>query len=187
MEHAVQLLNRQESLLLVVDIQKSLLDSCAHAEQVRRNAAALIEFTGILGMPILFSEQNRERLGRTLPELIAKAPAAPVLDKLEFGCFDNPLLQETIRKTGRTTLILCGIHTHVCVFYTGVQALSPGYRVHVVLDAVSSPKITDWEVGLRRLENAGAVISSTEMVIYELLNRAGTPEFKTALPLLKTL
>ncbi len=141
----------------------------------------------LLGIPVLFSEQNARRLGKTLPELVERVPGAKVYDKVEFGCFDNAPIQEAVRRTGKNTLILCGIHTHVCILHTGLQALSLGYGLHVVADAVSSPKPSDWEVGLRRLERAGAVISSTEMVVYEWLNRAGTPAFKKALPLLKTL
>ncbi len=187
MENRFQLLNRKECLLMVVDIQESLLTPCVNADQVKKNAAALIDLAQMLKVPLLFSEQNTERLGKTLPELIERAPGAKVYDKLEFGCFDNEPLGHAIRSTGRNTLILCGIHTHVCILHTGLQGLALGYRVHVVSDAVSSPKRSDREVGLRRLEGAGAVVSSTEMVVHELLNRAGTPEFKNALPLLKTL
>lgn len=187
MQDTLRFLGRQDSFLLVVDIQQSLLDPCVHAARVKKNAAALIAFVQLFDIPVLFSEQNPERLGKTLPDLIEMAPHAKVLEKLEFGCFENAPLREAIRGMGRNTMILCGIHTHVCIFHTGMQALSLGYRVHVVSDAVSSPKASDYETGLRRLERAGAVISSTEMVIYELLNRAGTPEFKKALPLLKTL
>jgi nicotinamidase-related amidase len=84
-------------------------------------------------------------------------------------------------------LLLAGLETHVCIFHTGTHGLRLGYRVHLAADAVTSRSSSNRQIGLRRLEQAGAVISSTEMIIFELLNRAGTPEFRSALPLLKTL
>ena len=80
-----------------------------------------------------------------------------------------------------------GIETHICIFQTGVQGLQLGYRIHIVGDAVSSPAQSNRETGLRRLESSGAVLSSTEMVIFELLRRAGTPEFRQMLPIIKAL
>jgi nicotinamidase-related amidase len=89
--------------------------------------------------------------------------------------------------SARRTLIIAGLETHVCVFHTAAHGLRLGYTVHVVADAVASRSRFNWEIGLKRLERAGVVISSTEMMVFELLNRAGTPEFRAALPLLKTL
>jgi nicotinamidase-related amidase len=146
-----------------------------------------MDVAALLKIPVLFSVHNAEKLGSALPELVRKAPGAPILNKLEFSCLENEGISRAVQQSGRRTLLLAGLETHVCVFHTGASALRLGYRVHLASDAVSSRSAHNRHVGLNRLERAGAVISSTEMIIYELLNRAGTPEFRAALPLLKTL
>ena len=114
------------------------------------------------------------------------APSEP-FDKTSFSCFGDtnflPHLRE--RAPNATTLLLCGIESHICVAQTALGALANGYLVHVGADAVSSRTAANWELGLERMERAGAVVSSTEMMVYELLGRAGTAEFKAMLPMLK--
>lgn len=178
-------LNRLDCILLLVDIQKTMLDLCVEAERIPANAAALIEAAQVFGIPILCSVHNPEKLGGLLPDLSGKIRTPHLLDKLEFNCFENENIAGAVRDTGRRTLLLAGIETHVCIFHTGVGALRLGHRVHVAADAVTSRSVFNWETGLQRLDRAGAVISSTEMIIFELLNRAGTDEFRTLLPLLK--
>jgi nicotinamidase-related amidase len=180
-------LQKKDAFLLVVDIQKSVLDTCFEPDRIVKNISNLIDVIQLIDMPVIYSEQNADKLGRTIPELLEKVPASQVFNKMEFGCFQNETLSNVIEKTNRKTVILTGIQADVCIFQTGLQALERGYKVHVIADAVSSPRELDWRIGLRRLEKAGAIISSTEMVIFELLNRAGTSEFKRALPFLKNL
>jgi nicotinamidase-related amidase len=187
MNDCSEFLLRQDCILLLVDIQKVMLDPCVEHDLVAKNAAALIDIAGIFEIPIIFSVHNAEKLGGFLPELLERVPEPTVLNKLEFSCFENEAIFRAIQRSGRHTLLLAGLETHVCIFHTGVHALRLGFRVHVAADAVTSRSAVNREVGLRRLEQAGAVISSTEMMIFELLNRAGTPEFRAALPLLKTL
>ena len=110
-----------------------------------------------------------------------------MLSKMEFNCFENPSIARAVFETNRRTLLMAGLEAHVCVFHTAAHALRLGHRVHVASDAVASRSLFNRGIGLGRMEKAGAVISSTEMIIYELLNRAGTPEFRAALPTLKTL
>jgi nicotinamidase-related amidase len=182
-----EFLQRGDSLFLLVDIQKVMLDPCVEADLLRKQVAALLEVARVLAIPALFTVHNSEKLGGVVPELLEKAPQTPAIDKLEFSCFENPAIAEAVRATGRKTLLLAGLETHVCVFHTGAHALRLGYRVHVAADAVSSRSVFNRQIGLNRLERAGAVISSTEMMIFELIQRAGTQEFRTLLPLLKTL
>lgn len=187
MNDYAEFLDRKDCVLLLVDIQKVMLERCPDSEQVRRNCAALIDMAGLLHIPILFSVHNADRLGGVVPELVERVSQPLVLNKMEFSCFENEGIGNAVRLTGRKTLLLAGLETHVCIFHTGAHALRLGYRVHVAADGVISQSDFNREIGLRRLEKAGAIISSTEMMIYELLNRAGTPEFRAALPLLKTL
>jgi nicotinamidase-related amidase len=178
---------RQDCLLLLVDIQKVMLDPCVESDLVASNAAALIEIAGLFEIPILFSVHNPEKLGGFLPELLQRVTHPAIFNKLEFSCFENEAIFRAVQASGRRTLLLAGLETHVCIFHTGAHALRLGYRVHLAADAVTSRSKINRKLGWRRLEQAGAVISSTEMIIFELLNRAGTPEFRAALPLLKTL
>ena len=182
-----EFLERKDSLLLLVDIQKKMLDLCIDAALVQKRAETLIEIAEIYHLPIICSIHNSKKLGGFLPELLKKISNPLVLNKVEFSCFQNEILCKAMEATGRKTLILAGLETHVCIFHTGALALRLGYRVHVVADAVCSRSRLNWEIGLRRLQQAGAVVSSTEMVIFELLNRAATPEFRQALPLIKSL
>jgi nicotinamidase-related amidase len=181
-----EFLQSGDCLLMLVDIQKVMLDLCVDVDLLRKNTAALLEVVEVFGIPSLFTVHNADKLGGALPELVEKAPQAPAINKMEFSCFENPAIAEAVRQTGRRTLLLAGLETHVCVFHTGAHALRLGYRVHVAADAVSSRSAFNRQIGLNRLEKAGAVISSTEMMTFELLQRAGTQEFRVLLPLLKT-
>jgi nicotinamidase-related amidase len=187
MNRYAEFLKPENSILLLIDIQKVMLDPCVDADLLKRHCAALLDIASIYSIPVFCSVHNAEKLGGFLPELLQKAPDAVVLNKLEFSCFENESIARALQKTGRRTLLVAGIETHVCVFHTAADALRLGYNVHIAADAVSSRSAFNRKIGLRRLENAGAIISSTEMVIFELLNRAGTPEFRAALPLLKSL
>jgi nicotinamidase-related amidase len=182
-----EFLNRGDCILLLVDIQKSMLDLCVDRDRTVLNAGALIEAAGLFGIPLLCSVHNSAKLGGFLPELSDKISGPKVLDKLEFNCFENDGIARAILETGRKTLLLAGLEGHVCIFHTGVGALRLGYRVHIAHDAVTSRRASDKQTGMQRLDRAGAVISSTEMMIFELLNRAGTKEFRALLPLLKRL
>jgi nicotinamidase-related amidase len=182
-----EFLAREDCVLFLVDIQKSMLDLCVQKDLLVRNCAALIDIVSIFGIPVLFSQHNPAKLGGFLPEFVAKVQHPVIRDKLEFSCLENEGIARTLANVGRRTILLAGLETHVCIFHTGAHAVRLGYRVHVAGDAVTSRSPFNWETGLRRLERAGVVISSTEMIIFELLNRAGTPEFRKALPVLKAL
>lgn len=180
-------LERQDCLLLLVDVQKKMLDLCVNAKRTYKYVFALIEIARIFNLPVIFSVHNAEKLGGCPSELLEKVSGPQVLNKVEFSCFENEALCNAIEATGRKTLIMAGLETHICIFHTGALGLKLGYRIHVVADAACSRTRLNWKIGLRRLEQSGAVISSTEMVLFELLNRAATPEFRQALPLIKTL
>ena len=184
MNENLEFLNPNECLLLLIDIQKVLLDLCADAGPIAGNTAALIEVARIFNIPVMCSVQNPGKIGGFLPELAEKIQG-PCFEKLEFNCFENKAIAEAVRSAGRATLLLAGIEAHVCIFHTGVGALRDGYRVHVAADAVASRSLFNKVIGLNRLERAGAIISSTEMIMFELLNRGGTEEFRAVLPMLK--
>lgn len=180
-------INRRDALLLIVDIQKVMFDLCVEKGRVIKNIQALIDLANALEIPIFFTEHNAEKLGKFDRSLIQKSPESPVLNKTEFSCLGNDGIRKALSKTGKKTIILSGIESHVCIFQTGAQAIQEGYDVHVVADAISARTDFNKAIGINRLKKAGAVITSAEMLIFELLLKAGTTDFKRMLPIIKTL
>ncbi len=184
---ASEFIKSYDALLLLVDIQKVLLEPCVHKEKLLKNCSALIDTAKVFNIPIIFTTHNGEKLGGFVPELTSKVPEPLVLNKLEFSCLENDNIRKAIEVTGKKTIIIAGIESHVCIFHTASHALRLGYRVDLITDAVSSRTEEDRLVGIERLKQAGVIISSTEMVIFELLGKAGTDEFRKLLPTIKEL
>jgi isochorismate hydrolase len=176
------LIEREDSVLVIIDVQERLMPVIADRERVTDNVVRLLKFSEIVGLPVLLTEQ--EKLGATLPELLEARCGLQPIRKLDFDCLGCEEFVQELGKEGRNTLILCGVETHICVGQTALHGV-PEFTVHVVSDATSSRTAANWQVGLERMRQAGVVITSTEMVIYELLQRAGTDEFRAVLPLVK--
>lgn len=180
------LLAPQQCALVVVDIQEKLLPPIHEKERLVRNSQLLIRAAKILSLPVIMTTQYSKGLGQTVTEIASLLPDVTPLDKLEFGCFGNGQFCSTVANlNGRNTLLLCGMETHICVLQTALGALAQGHHVHVAADAVGSRSELNWKLGLERMRDAGAVISSTEMMIYELLGKSGTPAFKEMLQYIK--
>jgi nicotinamidase-related amidase len=186
-EMARRPLEADQCALIVVDIQEKLLPPIWQKEQLVKNSQMLIRLAGILKIPTIVSTQYAKGLGNTLPEIAALVPDVTPVDKLMFSCFGSDVFCSTLKRLPgqRTTALLCGMETHICVMQTALAALREGYLVHVASDAVSSRAEWNWRIGLDRMRAAGAVISSAEMMIYELLRSSGAPAFKEMLPYLK--
>jgi isochorismate hydrolase len=176
------LLSREECILILIDIQDKLMPAIAEKEKVVSNAVRLAQFCRIAGIPVVIAEQ--EKLGDTVAVLKNELADAKPFHKIHFNCFSCDDFDEEIRKTGRKTLILAGVEAHICVTQTALHAM-PFFGVHVVSDATSSRIMDNKKVALDRMRSAGATITSTEMFIYEILQKAGTDEFKKVLPLVK--
>jgi len=186
MEAARRPLRAEDCALAVIDIQEKLLPPIYEKERLVRNAQLLVRLANILDLPVIVSTQYEKGLGKTAEEISLLLPELKALDKLEFSCFGNSEYCSQVGKLdGRTTLLLCGMETHICVMQTALGALNQGLNVHVAADAVSSRTELNWKLGLNRMQAAGTVISSTEMMIYELLGKSGTPAFKEMLKHLK--
>ena len=173
--------------LLVVDIQEKLLPPIFQKDQLIRNSQLLIRLAGILKLPPLMTTQYAKGLGATVPEIASLLPETHAIDKQMFSCFGSDVFCSLLKRLpgNRNTVLLCGMESHICVTQTALAALREGYIVHVASDAVSSRSEWNWKIGLERMRAAGAVISSTEMIIYELLRWSGAPAFKELLPYLK--
>jgi nicotinamidase-related amidase len=183
---ARQPLRIEDCVLVVIDIQEKLLVRIHERERLVRNSQLLIHLANVVSLPVLVTTQYSKGLGPTVPDILSLLPGATPLDKLAFGCFGNGEFCSAISVlSGRNTLLVCGMETHICVMQTALGALNQGLNVHVAADAVGSRTELNWKLGLERMREAGAVISSTEMMIYELLGKSGSPAFKEMLQYLK--
>jgi len=180
-------LDPSQCVLVVIDIQEKLLPAVQNREELVRNCSLLIRLAAILDIPVLLTAQYPRGLGNTVPEIAELLPSVKEIGKLEFGCFGCEEFRTTLHSLPghRTTALLCGMESHICVMQTALGALESGYMVHVASDAVSARTDWNWRLGLERMESAGCVTSSTEMMMYELLRRSGTAHFKEMLQYIK--
>src|SRR5205807_4878651 len=186
-EMARRPLAAEQCALIVVDMQEKLLPPIWEKERLVKNVQLLIRLAGILKIPALVTTQYAKGLGNTVPAIASLLPDSPPIDKLMFSCFGSDVFCSMLKRLPgkRTTALLCGMETHICVMQTALGALRDGYLVHVASDAVGSRTEWNWKIGLERMRDAGAIISSTEMMVYELMRSSGTPEFKELLPYIK--
>jgi nicotinamidase-related amidase len=180
------LLEASKSSLLLIDIQERLLPAMAGPEQVVAKSAILLNAAQELSLPVTISEQYPKGLGHTVPELHGNE--AVVMEKLTFSCWRDDDLKSrliNLHETGRPLVIVAGIEAHVCVLQTCVDLANAGFGVFAVADAMSSRKLQSADMAFDRMRAAGVEIVNTEMVVFELLERAGTPAFKHLSQLIK--
>ena len=181
-------LSREQALILCIDVQERLAQAMPEEllERLVYNASNLLRGAQVLGVPVLVSEQYRKGLGLTLPTLSEALPAGtPRFEKLDFSAWADPAIAKAIVDSGRSQIIVFGVETHVCVYQTVRDLTHVGYRVHVPHDAVCSRDPENLRVGLVLAERAGATVTATATVLFDLLGRAGTPEFKAISALVK--
>jgi len=169
--------DRKSTALVAIDVQDAFLPVIFEMGRVSENCAKLVKAFKVYGLPVLHTEQYPQGLGQTIPDLTVLFGDEPV-EKIEFSCMRNKAFKAALSKTKAKSLVLCGIEAHVCVLQTALDALAAGYEVYVVEDAISSRKKTDWETAVKRLHQAGAHSVSTEMIIFQMMEKAGTEEFK---------
>ena len=185
MDPHIDRLSTDDSLLLVVDVQGKLARMMDQSESVIGQLAILIEGCRLLGIPVVWAEQLPDKLGPTVPELITKLEGLQPFAKSSFGCCGDAALYQSIQSSGRQQILLCGIETHVCVWQTAAVLLRDKYHVHLICDAVSSRSAKNREVGIQRIASAGAVMSCTEMALFDLMKDAKHPKFREVARLLK--
>jgi nicotinamidase-related amidase len=165
-----------DTALLVIDVQEKLIPQILDATAIVRNIGFLIDAVRLLGMPIQATEQYPKGLGPTVAELIAKLPDRP--DKTAFSCCAIPSVVETFHRAACPKVLLAGIETHVCVLHTALDLIALDFRLFIAVDAVGARYRIDHDVALRRLENAGAVLTTTEACLFEWVGGAKHPQFK---------
>ena len=179
------MLNPQHAALVLIDVQGNLAQAMADKQRLIANLQSCIKVAQVLNIPIVWIEQYPEGLGETISELKELLPGQAPLSKTTFGCLSNARISEAISRLGRQQLLVCGIEAHVCVLQTTFDLLAAGFQVFVPADAVGSRSRLDWQIGLDRMAGAGAVITTTESVMFEWCERSDTPEFKQISKLVK--
>lgn len=173
------LMKRQESLLLIIDVQERLAPAMDSPRQVITGCAKLIGAAKSLGIPFVITEQYPEGLGPTMIDLRqAAGEGTAYLSKLEFSCAANPQIMQTVRDSGKKQIVIAGIEAHICVTQTALDFKQQGYEVFVVSDASSSRNPLQTMIAFQRLLHHGIDVVSSEMVMFEWLEQAGTDEFK---------
>ena len=176
---------RAKAALVVIDIQERLLPMIFEGERVVRNTVRLIKGARVLGIPILVTEQYKKGLGATTAAVAAEIEGLTQMEKVAFSACGAAGFEKALKAKKISDVILCGIEAHVCVSQTCLDLLDRGLRVFLVVDAMSSRTTDNHFIAVERMRDAGGVVVSTEMVLFELLEKAGTEEFKQVLALVK--
>ena len=175
---------KEHTALLVIDVQERLMPVIFEQEKIFANVNKLLRGAEILGLETVITEQYPKGLGNTCKEVDLGANAN-IIEKVCFSCMLSEPVNEQLKLTNVKSLIICGVESHICVLKTTLDALKAGYEVHVVADAVSSRTAENKQLALDRMRQAGAFITSVEMILFMLLDKAGTDEFKAISKLIK--
>ncbi len=178
------LLVKEQTALLVIDVQERLMPVIHEQEKIFANVNKLLRGAEILSLETIITEQYPKGLGNTCKE-VEIGEGKTLIEKVCFSCMQSESVTEQLKLTNKKSLIVCGVESHICVLKTTLDALQQGYEVHVVADAVSSRTAENKQIALDRMRQAGAFIVSTEMVLFMLLDKAGTDEFKAISKLIK--
>lgn len=177
-------LNKEEAVLLIIDIQEKLMPAIKNSEMIIDRNKILVETAKNMDMPILVTEQYPKGLGVTVNELEECLDSAVKYEKTTFTSCSNELL-EYLKEINRKKIIVTGVETHVCVYQTVRDLLNEGYFVFLVEDAVGSRTMENYNNSISLMRDMGAVISNTETIVFDLLKKSGTEEFKTLMKLIK--
>jgi nicotinamidase-related amidase len=175
MPHAMQM-STLDTGLLVIDVQEKLVPKIAGAAALVRNIGFLLDAAKVLELPVQATEQYPRGLGSTVAELLPHLPERP--EKVAFSSCAVPAVVQTFHRLARPKVVLAGIETHVCVLHTALDLLAADFRVFIPVDAVGARYGLDHDTALRRLEQAGAVLTTTEGCAFEWMGGANHPRFR---------
>lgn len=179
------ILDRKKTCLVVIDVQEKFRPVIFEFGKMSDNVRKLVETFRILKVPIIVTEQNPEKLGRTVPKISKVLGKFKQIEKLHFSCFGDKNFVRELKRLKVRDIILCGVEAHVCVLKTALEGLKEGYNVHVVYDAVSSRKQMDWDISMCRISHSSIFLTTTESVIFQLMDKAGTDEFRNVSRIIK--
>lgn len=173
------LLNKEQSCLILVDVQEKLAPKIHQSEAMLSRCQSMLELAEALSIPILACEQYPKGLGETVKSLRSYIKPQPPIPKTQFSCWRDAHFQKALQVLGKKQVVVIGIETHVCVLQTSLDLLQAGYEVFVVVDAVGTRHPLENKYGLKRLRQAKAELLTGEMVFFEWIGESGTPLFKS--------
>ncbi len=179
------LLNREDTALLIIDIQENLWNAMYNRDEIEKNARTLVELATKVEIPIILTAQYKKGIGPAIKSLNERLIDVEEIEKLSFNCFDVEPFRDRLFSVDRKTLLIAGIEAHICVLQTALAAVEHGFRVHIVADATGSRTEKNHKIGLERMRDAGCVITSAETAAFEIIKEAGTPLFKDMLKIIK--
>lgn len=181
-------LDRRHSILVVVDVQESLIGIIPEGARLAARVRFLVRCAAVLGIPVIATTQNAARLGRTVDLVHDALPgSSATLDKKSFSAFRDDAFRAALEASGRSQVVVCGVETHICVAQTAIDLRQAGYTVTVAADAAGARSVERHKLGMERIRDLGVLPAAAEAVAYEWLGEAGTHEFRAVLPLVKEL
>ncbi|MGA2782702.1 MAG: hydrolase [Smithella sp.] len=179
------MLSRTNAVLIIIDIQGNLAQAMYDKENLFANSVKLIQGIKALNLPIIVTEQIPQKLGQTIPQIAAQLEGINPIAKETFSCWDDLNFIKQLKALSHKHIVIAGIECHVCVYQTALDLISNGCTVYLVADAVSSRTPENRQIGIDAMKSAGAHITSTEMVLFELLRTAADPKFKEIFKIVK--
>jgi nicotinamidase-related amidase len=179
------MLSRTDAVLIIIDIQGNLAQAMSDKENLFANTIKLIKGFKVFNLPVIVTEQTPQNLGQTMPQIAAQLDGIKPMAKETFSCWADVHFREQMEVLNRRHIVLLGIESHVCVYQSALDFISNGYNVHLVADAVSSRTKDNRDIGLAAMKSAGAHLTSTEMVLFELLRTAADPKSKDIFKIVK--
>ena len=180
-------LDRTNCVIMIVDMQDKVLSATHNHDIITNNTINLLKVANIFNIPIINVEHCTDKMGHTNENILKEINNCPTYTKNTFSIIRSPQIEKALDEMGKDQVILVGVETHICVTQTALDASELGYSVFVVSDATSSIKEDDKNNALERMRFSGITILPTQSVMFELLEEAGTSEFKKALPFVKNV
>lgn len=181
----IPILSKDNISCVFIDLQEKLLAKIPDSERLVARCNLVLDAVKLMSIPYFVTSQYKKGLGELAP-VFASRVSRETRDKTSFSCLGDLKIEEELMKIHRPWAVVLGIETHICVMQTALDLLRQGRSVAVVADAIGTRNQTDHQYGLKRMENSGALLITTEMLIYELLGRSDSEEFKQMLPLIKS-
>jgi nicotinamidase-related amidase len=173
------------TVAVIIDVQERLYPHIHENEKLEKNLRTLISGLKILEIPLILTEQYPKGLGSTIPSLKEMLQSFPRIEKISFSCCDEPVFMKSLADSGKKCILVAGIESHVCVLQTVIDLLNQNFLPVIIEDCVSSRNLNDKRVALKRMRGEGAIISTTESILFELLRVSGTEQFKAISKLVK--
>lgn len=179
------MITTEDTALVLIDVQEKLAPAMQNKERLIENLRKLVQGVQILGIPVLWAEQNPDGLGPTVPEIAELLPDQKPVRKLSFSCCGSDPFMNNLKASSRKNLLVVGIEAHVCVYQTAADLINQQFNVQVVADGVDSRTAENKQIGLEKCKAAGAGLTSTETALFELLKVAKGDKFKAIIKLVK--